>query len=151
VKCFFDFSDSFLPIGLFPRLLCLCVGFSNKFKHKATRRPELYKNFGTVELSPGSIIHLQEEIVSQRIILFAENVERSAKCLFIILSMLRKLNSIVMGEGLEWKVIVETDGGKLLRLDEAQNQTMPPWYTTKTTDSKTQGVDLDYFLDSLES
>eukprot|EP00511_Aplanochytrium_stocchinoi_P011561 CAMPEP_0204875164 /NCGR_PEP_ID=MMETSP1348-20121228/45225_1 /ASSEMBLY_ACC=CAM_ASM_000700 /TAXON_ID=215587 /ORGANISM="Aplanochytrium stocchinoi, Strain GSBS06" /LENGTH=584 /DNA_ID=CAMNT_0052031445 /DNA_START=159 /DNA_END=1913 /DNA_ORIENTATION=- len=164
IRCVFDFSDSFLPNGVFERLLCLCVAHSTSPRSAyakqgySAKEPKLYKNFCTIEFGPDNTIRLHVDEDSDTLSCCMENLKSAERNLAIISSMIQKLNTDVMGTGLKWTVLLEDpSNGKLISHEDAFQKRLSPWFQEKNakevgTSGKTQnsqGLDIESFLDQL--
>mmetsp|Transcript_29010 Transcript_29010/g.35825 ORF Transcript_29010/g.35825 Transcript_29010/m.35825 type:complete len:336 (-) Transcript_29010:94-1101(-) len=164
-RCVIDFSNSFLPNGVFQRLLCLCVAHSIRVKandddapNELVMEPSLHKRCATIEFEPGCITHLLEDEYAQSITISVENDEFAGKCIRVVQAMLRKVNHDVMGSGLHWDIYLENGVTKeLMCFREAQKEKLPPWFSTTESEhlietsviSLAENVDLLRFLESL--
>jgi len=153
LRCVFDFSASFLPNGVFQRLVCLCVELSSR--NFGNTHSKLYENFAAIVLQQG-MVRLLETKETQTVTLYVEDDSAAGNLLTIIQSMLQKVNSDVMGAGLTWETYVENSNtNELIRLSEAQPRKLSPWFNsdgllgTKKKEISSQSVDLDTFLGSL--
>jgi len=159
LRCKFDFSDSFLPNGVFQRLICIsiahCAEYSMKNGGIQVGKPELYKNYGRFEFEPESYLGFHEDAESRSISVFVENQKSAMKSLGKIIAMLRKLNYDVMHGGLEWKTFVEDAGsGKMLPYKTALKKGLQPWFEKPKKDVNvvaSENVDLSSFLTSLSA
>uniref|UniRef100_A0A7S3PJ99 non-specific serine/threonine protein kinase n=1 Tax=Aplanochytrium stocchinoi TaxID=215587 RepID=A0A7S3PJ99_9STRA len=153
IKCVFDFSKSFLPVGVFQRLLCLCVAIAAKSKLRILE-PILFKDFCSIELQQNSKINLKTEL--SNIILFVENDKQSFRNFSIIQSMLRKINVDVLGTGLEWSEYMEDPKtGKLFSQSVAKSNQLAPWYsnpevTEEIKIATVKNMELNSFLDNFQ-
>mmetsp|Transcript_15871 Transcript_15871/g.20336 ORF Transcript_15871/g.20336 Transcript_15871/m.20336 type:complete len:822 (+) Transcript_15871:462-2927(+) len=163
-RCVIDFSNNFLPIGVFQRLLCLCVAHSvrgneNESDHnELIMEPSLHKNYATIEFEPGFKVHLLQDEEAQTITIFVRNDEFAGKCLRIVQAMLRKVNHDVMGSGLNWEIYLDDVVADELRsLREAQEENASPWFSCRenkhnvktSVTPAAENIDLAGFLDSL--
>eukprot|EP00511_Aplanochytrium_stocchinoi_P011647 CAMPEP_0204868064 /NCGR_PEP_ID=MMETSP1348-20121228/25493_1 /ASSEMBLY_ACC=CAM_ASM_000700 /TAXON_ID=215587 /ORGANISM="Aplanochytrium stocchinoi, Strain GSBS06" /LENGTH=718 /DNA_ID=CAMNT_0052020853 /DNA_START=526 /DNA_END=2682 /DNA_ORIENTATION=+ len=161
LSCLFDFSESFLPNGVFQRLICLCVASSSRYeqqKNSVRTEPKLFQNFGVIEFQPNCVIRLLEDQRLQRITLYVDNNKKASKCYKVIQSMLRKLNADVMGSGLNWDAKFEDPvSGDYLSHAKAQAAKLSPWFDLArdnedipdSLSSAHENVDLAMFLENL--
>jgi len=150
LKCVFDFSDTFLPSGLFKRLLCLFVAYSGNQRKKygdMIAEPELYENAGLIALEPAFVLQLREE--SEKIIIYIDDESLSSKCLALSRSMFLRLHSDTMNGGLSWSILLEnTKSGMLQRYEEAQKMQLKPWFEDGVAmETSRSSVDLDQFVE----
>ena len=110
---YLDFSDSFLPHGLFPRLTALVVTHSVTV-FEGSMPPKLNRNIAIASFgSEGFIMEQRRKENQIKIGIFSAQASNSVRNL--ILSMLEKLRDEVMGKDLKFKVVllVEDAKGKL--------------------------------------
>eukprot|EP00511_Aplanochytrium_stocchinoi_P009560 CAMPEP_0204862744 /NCGR_PEP_ID=MMETSP1348-20121228/2781_1 /ASSEMBLY_ACC=CAM_ASM_000700 /TAXON_ID=215587 /ORGANISM="Aplanochytrium stocchinoi, Strain GSBS06" /LENGTH=995 /DNA_ID=CAMNT_0052012841 /DNA_START=266 /DNA_END=3253 /DNA_ORIENTATION=+ len=156
LKCVFDFSNHFLPIGVFQRLISLCSAYRSQNKGDSNVRksgiPILCENAISMELKPGFKIRLHKSEEKQSIIMYVEDYQQAPKSLFVILSMLGKVSHNAMGNGLSWETRLEDpDSGELVGYREAREKLMSPWFDIKNV-QKTAVLDaeLKTFLKSID-
>mmetsp|Transcript_11423 Transcript_11423/g.13013 ORF Transcript_11423/g.13013 Transcript_11423/m.13013 type:complete len:377 (-) Transcript_11423:1216-2346(-) len=150
IRCVFDFTDTFLPPGVFERVISLCVAHAIKYRETNSQQiPEMYSNFASFEFDRGFSCTLLLE--SGRIIIRIENPEFSSKGLHIFQSMFLKLNADVMGKGLSWKVLLEDLKTHILvEHSEAQSRQLLPWFPNgEITSPSATMINLESFLDGL--
>jgi len=155
-KCEFDFSSSFLPAGVFQRLICLCVEGSHRNNYeKGTMSNQkniaLYQNYGMIEFEKGCVIRLQECKNTQTIIVHVKETENGAKCYNVVQSLLHKVNADAMGTGLSWEVKFETrNSADYVSFAESQSQRISPWFQKegKLDQPSVQNTNLDDFLEA---
>mmetsp|Transcript_28998 Transcript_28998/g.35808 ORF Transcript_28998/g.35808 Transcript_28998/m.35808 type:complete len:328 (-) Transcript_28998:35-1018(-) len=156
-RCVIDFSNSFLPNGVFQRLLCLCVAHCvrHRDKNSETHRelvvePSLYRNYAAIEFEPGFMTHLLEDEEAQCITIFVKNDDFAGKCLMIVQAMLRKVNHDVMGSGLKWDICLEDAVTKeFLTLSDAEDEKLSPWFSCENKHIVAENIDLVSFLEML--
>mmetsp|Transcript_3144 Transcript_3144/g.4237 ORF Transcript_3144/g.4237 Transcript_3144/m.4237 type:complete len:948 (+) Transcript_3144:202-3045(+) len=156
--CMFDFSERYLPIGIFERLVCLLVSLVGQ-EHKKKVGVEnkggvLYKNWCKVYLhSLDTSVFLEKK---RDYLLMAVDRAKTCPTIFQMLSsMLKRINEEVMGSGLKWKVCFEDVWGasKMLDYEDAKKCKLKPWFLTfneKAQAQKNKGQEqmLDSFLDT---
>mmetsp|Transcript_5464 Transcript_5464/g.7228 ORF Transcript_5464/g.7228 Transcript_5464/m.7228 type:complete len:623 (+) Transcript_5464:1359-3227(+) len=128
-RCVVDFSTTFLPHGVFQRLVCLCVEYVSR-KTSFDDSIRMNKNCATFPAFAGQEVELVEDPSQQAILVSSSDVE---KVIPIISSMLLKINGNVMGGRLKWKVLID---GKAFQPEKAVEVESPT-------------LDLDVFLESL--
>mmetsp|Transcript_14462 Transcript_14462/g.16908 ORF Transcript_14462/g.16908 Transcript_14462/m.16908 type:complete len:416 (+) Transcript_14462:205-1452(+) len=128
-RCVIDFSKSFLPHGVFQRLVCLCVEYVSR-KTALDDSIRMSKNCAQFSAFAGHEVELVEDPSRQAILVSSSDVE---KIIPIVSSMLLKINSNVMGGRLKWKVLID---GKAFQPEKALEIESPT-------------LDLDVFLASL--
>jgi len=141
-RCTFDFSEGILPVGVFERLVCLCVEESALIPE--SREPELYKAAACVYLGPNDFFVLSnshEAIIGVDI----EKGELAERVLSMMLTIMRKLKNELMGKELIFKVKVGKADSKGVPLEVARNRKLSPWFSVKAKE-RTLSVDLDSFL-----
>uniref|UniRef100_A0A7S3PM47 non-specific serine/threonine protein kinase n=1 Tax=Aplanochytrium stocchinoi TaxID=215587 RepID=A0A7S3PM47_9STRA len=159
IRCVFDFSKTFLPNGVFQRLICLSIAHCSSFVKAndgaVVEEPDLYKNFGVIEFEPGSKLHFYEDTVLQQIVVYVDNPELAKKSLEKILAMLRKLNFDVMDGGLNWNTLLEEpQNHKMITYEVAKKKGLLPWFEKSKAKNRgvdAENVDLGSFLDNLAS
>jgi len=157
-RCVFDFSSTFLPNGVFQRLVCFCIAYSGSQSSKL-KEPKLFKNCAHVTLEPDLEITLLEETASQCISLFIMEPRFAGKALSIAQSMLHKLNADVMNFGLRWETLLEhintghnSNENVFIPYDVARKKSLRPWFGEGLV-HRTSGmsnVDPFSFVDSLK-
>mmetsp|Transcript_4380 Transcript_4380/g.5815 ORF Transcript_4380/g.5815 Transcript_4380/m.5815 type:complete len:879 (-) Transcript_4380:1011-3647(-) len=171
--CIFDFSSSYLPIGVFQRLVCICVSHSGRIS--GSEEPILYNKWSRIRFGKKNVIYLEERDASKILLTVAK--EKSASSTFVaILSMLRKINQDVMSQGLTWdvkfemkKTEIESNNGvskqkrsnvrtELVSYKEAKMQNLKPWFgevdfqRSNVSDRDVHSdVDISLFLRNLEN
>lgn len=100
----FDFSKVFLPMGVFQRLVCMCVSYSTNVgrNKKKLREPELYARWAKIWMGNDTILYLEQK--DNTIWLSVEEADTGPTCFKAVNSMLTKLNADLMGSGLEWEI-----------------------------------------------
>jgi len=157
LECVFDFSDNFLPIGVFERLICLCVAHAHWQKRNNNlqlEKPKLYQNSASIEFEPGFTVYLREKPKLQQICMYLHNHSNASRSFRIIYSMILKLNYDVMGTGLSWNTKLEDPStGKLVELEVARGKRLVPWYEKSDAEIMkpvpAENVDMDAFLQGL--
>merc|ERR1712176_1320576 len=132
-RCVFDFAGSFLPTGIFQRLICLATARC-RLNGLNVQEPTLYANFVSIEIEPGYNIKLWEDKLLQRINVYIESRLKAEEYAGLIRSMLSKINCDVMSKGLKWEMLFENSSDKtLVRMDEAKQKRLSPWFDEKYT------------------
>jgi len=157
-KCVFDFSNKFLPDGVFERLLSLCVAYSGTLHARdcnAINVPLLGKHRAKVWFGEQLAFYLFEYKDTHEIHLLVQDDENSnpARCLDILMSMLDKLNHDVMANGLEWNILFESKAaenrGELIAKADCENRNeFSKWFSTNSSNTvEGQGhADTDYHV-----
>uniref|UniRef100_A0A6S8E7N8 non-specific serine/threonine protein kinase n=1 Tax=Aplanochytrium stocchinoi TaxID=215587 RepID=A0A6S8E7N8_9STRA len=154
-RCSFDFSSSWLPNGVFQRLVCLCVAHSAN--QKGSQRPKLDQSnckvwFGSDEVG------LQQD--GDQILVSVADAKTASRYYGMLKSMLFKINSDTMKSGLEWNLFFEANVNgtrSWINHDDAKKQELSPWFDKSADDLKkgdvegslVKNTDLNVFLDSL--
>jgi len=158
IRCVFDFSQSFLPFGVFQRLICLLVGrisiHKDKDKAYRPREPQIYKHFASVEFQPRNVLQISEDVNERQISVYIKNTDLAASCFEIVQSMLQKLNFDVMGTGLRWETLLENPAsGELFSYESAKQQSVIPWFRNSDIGTikpiSASNVSLEQFLDQI--
>mmetsp|Transcript_943 Transcript_943/g.1339 ORF Transcript_943/g.1339 Transcript_943/m.1339 type:complete len:636 (+) Transcript_943:883-2790(+) len=149
----FDFSKSFLPNGVFQRLLCLAVSYSAQFPN--VKEPELSRTFALIEFEPGFPVNVFENKKTQTISVVLKREEIAAKIVKIFSSILEKINYDSMGTGLSWRTLLQDpSNGELLSVSKAQEKRVYPWFMEESeadTSSflHSENIVVDSFLQAL--
>jgi len=127
--CVFDFSSSFLPLGVFERLVCLIVQHSSS---SSGTEPLIARNFSQISLPKrnGITIMLVNEPKLQRFKLVVLESENSDLAFDIVASMLRKIVSEAMHNRLDFSVLFKSreDQKGMIEYNEAKRQKLKPWF-----------------------
>jgi len=146
-RCVFDFSSNYLPNGVFPRLTCLVVRLGSSSNRTTSTEPKVYRNFSSTEVEPGHVISLLESQINQTITLFTQDEKHARNSFSIVASMLYKINSDVMNNGLFFRVYFENPKiiGNFIREDVAKRTKLFPWFSSCELAIPTE-VNVDTFL-----
>lgn len=101
----FDFSETFLPHGLYERLLCLCVAHSATVE--GTNEPILTNKIGVVWLERDSAIVVK--IRSEQIEVRFENSKKIETAFRIVNAVLQKIKREVMNGRLHWETLLRDE------------------------------------------
>mmetsp|Transcript_6848 Transcript_6848/g.7872 ORF Transcript_6848/g.7872 Transcript_6848/m.7872 type:complete len:815 (+) Transcript_6848:286-2730(+) len=149
-SCWFDFSKSVLPNGVFERLACLLISFNNK--KKSLRLPSLSTSKAMIWLEEDQVICLEE--IDKRINLTCSD-KTASQSYRIVTRMLEKVNHDVMKSRLVWETFFEGPNGKLIAWSKAKKKKLKPWFegglrAVKEKDPvAAEFMDLSSFLNSL--
>ena len=128
-KCILDFANSFIPPGLFARLVCCCLAYAS-MNSKASVEPVVSRSAATFCFDGTGVIHVIRQ--EDRLLLWVENEAGAALGLQIILAMMRKIKADFKLGRLEWKTMVETtesnSGRVLLDYAQAIREKWQPWF-----------------------
>jgi len=153
ITCVFDFSNGFLPIGIFQRLICLLVGVSARMNTlgKTENENEKVKNSNFVDIQPelskdaakvwfrnfGYIILHQNEM---KIFMHIEKPEYSGRHLSIIRSLLRKVENDAIGRRSKLEYFCFLENGEqeksFVSFADAKKQLLKPWFENKNANKK---------------
>jgi len=153
IKFTFDFSHSFLPRGVFQRLVCLCVAGAAKQPNSLSLcEPELFENYAFIEIEKNFCLHLLK--CTHTIEIFVEDDSFASRGLRILISMLRKLNYDVMGTGLKWQVnLYDREREDLVSYNIARERKLKPWFgdypSVEDKPGMSKHTDLESFLSSM--
>jgi len=140
VQCMFDFSTSFLPNGIFQRIICLCVQHSvdtynnsNNDRPLTMTAPKLYRDYAMLQLEPGKTIHVQVDTENNYLVVSFEDNSHVAAFFNIINNFLVKMNEEVMSSGLRWVTHVQDEAtGEFVKYEQAEKHKIYPWFETQT-------------------
>ena len=153
IHCKFEFN--FLPLGIFQRLVCLCLGVLNAKTSGAVNRdnaknvqekPDLHRHWAKMSFE-GTVITLEELSESMMIVvtLSGPPYQSASRIVGMLGSMLNKIRRDVMGESLKWHTQVEKEKGSFIGLQNAISNKVDPWYEEVQSPS-VSGVSLESFL-----
>jgi len=154
-RCKLDFSESFLPDGVFERLMCLCVAYSgmvHSTEKNSIPSPILGSSQAKIWLGPNLPIFLLANKNSSTISLMADSTNTNpGRCLDIVLSMLKKMNADVMSNNLNWKVIFQSTVPETLdklfnRNEISEVEEFSSWIAQEGYDSSASHADTDIFV-----
>jgi len=152
IWCIFDFSESFLPTGLFQRLICLSVAqYGLRENTTDLAEPVLSKNTGTIQYTDNVRVHLRRHESDACISVYVDNKDHAAETLSHIRSMMSILNYHLMSGGLSWEIYLEdVETGEMMSYDEIIRLKIDPWYIQiENSKNNSIQVDMDSFLDSV--
>ena len=137
---------TFLPNGVFERLMCLAVDYSSEFGGNAAKQPLLYYDVCTVTLGTGNVVSFKRETKEIRILVHKE--EFAAKTLQVVLAMMKKLKDDIMGRRFLWKVFLQSNK-QMTPLQEAKKRSTKPWFAaTQEKQGRATTGNINQFLDS---
>ena len=114
----YDFCETFLPDGLFERLLCLCVAHSATVD--GTKEPILNADSAVVWLDRASAVVLKLE--DDKIRVHFSNSKKTHAAFRMINAMLHKVKAEVMNGRLNWDTtLLDKRKGKIDNLSYANN------------------------------
>jgi len=128
--CLFDFSDGFLPLGVFERLVCLLVQHSSS--NDGSKQPQLGRNFSHIYLNKRNGVELLivQDPVDQVVKLLVSEPEDASLCFNIVIAIIRKINSEAMHNRLNYQLKFSSlESPKIfLDSDQAQLSGLKPWF-----------------------
>ena len=138
--CEFDFSPSYLPIGVFERLVCMAV---NSLGTSQSSSPDLKKNYvrlATAGPDPANLILRRKK---QVITMYVTREGAAKECFHAVAAMLKKLKDEILGAKLQWEVyFVNGETGVRSPIREAKRLKLRPWFeNTGTTPTRLLNVD----------
>jgi len=146
----FDFSQSYLPAGVFQRLLCLYTAHSARSNPGCL--PILYQREACLWFGTASVVirHMEDDRIS--FFLVEHESLHPAELLSLTLSMFQKVNEDAMHGRLKWEITL--NGESRIPFSEAKQRKLKPWFDDKSCllsgkNSSPQGIDLDSFFDKL--
>jgi len=148
--CVFDFSEGWLPNGVFQRLVCLLVAHSAGLN--VANEPYLEQNYCDVSFGhEGHIILVQE---NDSISMSIDVADAAARFLRVIRSMLGKVNQDTMKGRLKWNIKFSNGKQGPTSFEKAKKKKLAPWFNDNQkqndqSDAAVKGVVLDNFLSSI--
>ena len=151
MKCKYDFSTSFLPVGCFQRLVCLLVEYAQR--QGTSETPKVYQDCALIVLDQsGHTLYLSLE--DEAILVAVAPVEHSVgkKYLQVLRTMLRKLNTDAMSGGLKWQVLYQEQAQSFVPIEKLPAESV--WSKEGAGEDtvayeKVKHLDLDSFMDAL--
>ena len=98
----YDFSEKFLPKGVFQRLVCLFVESSFRKGVLDENTVVLRRNFVSLNVLSGGKVELYEDLAEECILISIESEQDFEKVSLMAESMLKKINYDAMNGGLDW-------------------------------------------------
>lgn len=138
-SCIVDFSKSFLPIGVFQRLVCLLVAASGQTQN--ARPPALSSDFATIWLGSNLALQVSEQVENERLLVGISEASGASVALATIQASLNKLNNS-MNRVLQWDLMFSDEGG-YVSYAEAKGAKLLPWFPTEAKKS----LNVEDFLD----
>lgn len=124
--CEFDFSPSYLPTGVFERLVCMTV---NALATSQRVGPELRKDYVRLVMDGPAPAHLLLWKKKQVIAMSVTREDVAQECFHAVSAMLKKLKEDILGAKLQWEVgFVDGIAGTRTSLPEAKKQKLKPWF-----------------------
>ena len=137
--CAVDFSESFLPIGVFQRIVCVLVAASGQAKN--AKEPSLSEGSAVIWLNADLAIHVEEQSQLDRLVVSVIEPEGAPVALSAIQSALNKLNNS-MNRVLRWDVLLG-DKDDFVPFSEAKEMKLAPWFSS----GEQASVNVDKFLE----
>ena len=106
-RCEIDFSESYLPDGLFQRLVCMCASYAELFADDAEDPPIVRGRAAIIEFGVEVVFGMQCMVAEQKIMVAvkADSSPGAAPRLVKLLnSMLKALRDDFMGRNLVWQL-----------------------------------------------
>mmetsp|Transcript_14495 Transcript_14495/g.16931 ORF Transcript_14495/g.16931 Transcript_14495/m.16931 type:complete len:909 (+) Transcript_14495:324-3050(+) len=141
----FDFSESFLPIGVFERLVCLCVMYSGR--NTESVQPSLRSGVCIISFGYECKIHMYER--KEKIHFIITNSVTPLDHLQIILAMMRKLKTEAVSP--PWSLELDVNG-EFISHEKVKRSRLFPW--CRSSDSVQPGkhipeLDINSFVNRL--
>ena len=141
-----EFSFEFLPIGVFERLVCLCVDYSTSLGSQS--EPILSKGFCKVWIKPemAMVISKEEDRVKATVL----NAEFAGAAMMLMVFMVKKIKADVMGPRFEWSLALQHNSDAV-EYEDARRRKLKPWFEEKENDDHLggSGLDLNAFIGTL--
>lgn len=154
-RAVFSFSETFLPEGIYERLICLVV--SEASRNEASQPPELQKDICKVHLGKENSFYLYRE--GDSIVCAVLHGGSAAYDLVLVDKMLLKIKNDLSLERFAWKVSLEDPSGGekgFIEFKEAKKKNLNPWFDSKEENQRlfqgltaNVGLNLDSFLDGM--
>lgn len=139
-----------LPLGLFERLVTLCIVYSNQNSSHETA-PKLYANAACIELHQTCKVEFMLYIERNEITFKFDKEEHAGRLLAVVFSMLRKIKVDIMGDGFFWEVFFES-GESILSFEEARNKNLKPYFSDQHLESKSvSNLNVEEFIASVSN
>ena len=120
-SCEIDFASTFLPDGLFQRLVCLCATFSEIFSDEAEDPPTVRGRAALIDFGESVTFGMLYEVQLNKIVVTVaeeESQEGAApKLVKHLNSMLMALKDAFMGRNLEWQLNLNSSARPELFVD----------------------------------
>uniref|UniRef100_A0A7S3PEE6 Roc domain-containing protein n=1 Tax=Aplanochytrium stocchinoi TaxID=215587 RepID=A0A7S3PEE6_9STRA len=133
-KCIFDFSDRFLPAGVFQRLVCLCVSYSETIQ--SSKEPVCQKGWSKIYFGSMNVVVLSVSKDGNSISVAVTDQRRASFCVSLLTTMLRKLNEESLSGSLSWKTFIEHSNSRIPLEKVRNSRELKPW----TKDNITPGI-----------
>jgi len=152
----FDFSQTFFPLGVFQRLVCLCVSYSRLYT--TSQAPTLYQESCT--LFWGSEEILIQDVKDNIKVTISKGNSKVSEILRIMRSMMMKIkndmsSSSTAGEGISWILQLQdctVNRRRYVDFEQAKKLKLAPWFETFKDAKETTGVtlNLEEFLSDMK-
>jgi len=148
--CVFDFSKSFLPNGVFQRIVCLSVEYMNRSELEIDEIP-LSKHAAVLNMCTDTVVHISEDLKAQSIRICIDNAEFCHKVVSIISSMIEKINYDVMNGNMKYTTLfVNPKTSGFVSVESATKSKMFPFFHSKVKPKRVAeanaSVNLEEFL-----
>jgi len=151
ICCIFDFSLSFLPKGVFQRLICLCITQCGLCQAEdKIPEPMLSKNNGVIHFAEGYTVHLRQNEAESCLYMYVDNKDYAVEMFAYIRSMITRLNSSIMGGWLAYDVFLEDPtSGEMMTYDEVITHEVEPWFSQMSEVRQGFDIDVDSFIENV--
>lgn len=138
-----DFKSSFLPKGMFERVLCLFVDFMAEKGHKS--EPLLFVDQCKFEDKDLTIVLKKTEM---RIEISCSSGSTCSGIRERVKVILKKVNEEIFQDNLLFQILLSAAGEReLVEVEKALEVKLEPWFATESEESPKRRLDLDTFLD----
>ena len=155
-----DFSRTFLPIGVFERLLCMCVTYSGSImaqmsmeEQEAIGEPVLFKDSGTFWFGVTTKLSLRSNdseiivsiVTSKTVKTNRTNAAKSGnevrKYFSVVSTMLEKISFEIMNRRLSWETLFVPVAQAETRISYkvAKKSKLWPWFTDSSVETQRPG------------
>lgn len=141
-----EFDFEYLPIGVFERLVCLCVDYSTSMG--STMEPVLAKGHCKVWIKTDVALVITK--TGDKVKASVMNMEHAAGALMIMLFMVKKIKTDVMGPRFEWTLHLQHNDAQV-DYEEARRRKIEPWFVENGSEEHLgeSGLDMNAFIGSL--
>mmetsp|Transcript_11683 Transcript_11683/g.13550 ORF Transcript_11683/g.13550 Transcript_11683/m.13550 type:complete len:985 (+) Transcript_11683:161-3115(+) len=145
-----DFAESWLPNGVYQRLVCLLV--LRNAKDKGDVEPLLFQRYCALSFGELGDIELKHE--GDSISVSVTRRDKAPDLLRMTRSMLEKINHDTMKDRLQWEIMYRDTDSKLVTQKVAEKKKLAPWFDgqaakAKEKQEKAMNFNLENFLTSL--
>jgi len=142
-RCKIQFTNEFVPCGLFQRFVCLCVAYSSKID--LSKLPVLFANYAILSFGGETEAYIEQE--RGGIGMTFVNDDEVAHRFRIILSLLKRIQHDFKNP-LSFSILVEKQD-EWIQYQDARKQKLKPWFEDETSREKSLDYNLTGFLSDI--